>query len=217
LLLLLPPSLSDRLICAVPLPTYFICGDEFDTSLIDALPSGGTLCPNLHYLGRAGVQTLSLGAHQLTVAYLSGHYDPSSYFGGGSSGGTRNIKYQPHYIEEDVIGVVSAGLAAPHVDVLLTAEWAKGWQMLLPAEKMPASLAAAPPQGSPVVAKLAAQIPARYHFAGTQDAHFELPAYHNKHFVTRFIGVAKLQNQRKEKVRTREREREREATQAQRR
>jgi hypothetical protein len=203
----------------VPLPTYFICGDEVDTSLVDALPSGGSLCKNLTYLGRSGVQTLQLpsspgGADDaaaaaaadgkpvrtLTVAYLSGHYDPSSYF--SASGGERNVKYQAHYVESDVIALMNAGLAAPHIDVLLTAEWAKGWQMLLAADKVPAALVGSPHvsvSGSPVVAKLASQLPARYHFAGCMDAYLELPPYRNRQFVTRFFGLAKLQSARKEK------------------
>lgn len=78
--------------------------------------------------GRAGVQTLLLPANVAsasspprtpTVAYLSGHYDPSSYFSSGASAGEHNVKYQPHYVESDVIAVKNAGLAAPHIDVLL--------------------------------------------------------------------------------------------------
>ena len=189
---------------AVPLPTYFILGDEFDTTLVDALPAGGTLCHNLHYLGRSGVQQLRLGengAQHLSIAYLSGIYDPSSYFSGAMQGPQRNIKYQPNYIEEDVIRLMGAGLQVETVDVMLTAEWAKGWQMLLPVDKLPkgAGAAALTNAGSPVVAKLASQISTRYHFAGLQDTYFELPPYKSKHYVTRFFGLGKTQSASKEK------------------
>ncbi len=36
---------------AVPLPTYFVCGRETQTDLIDKHPEGGFLCKNLCYLG----------------------------------------------------------------------------------------------------------------------------------------------------------------------
>lgn len=190
----------------VPLPTYFILGDEFDSTLVDALPNGGTLCKNLHYLGRSGVVHLRLGengAQQLSIAYLSGLYDPSSYFSGAMQGPQRSIKYQPNYIEEDVIRLMGAGLQVETVDVMLTAEWAKGWQMLLPADKLPKAASAAgaalTSAGSPVVAKLASQISARYHFAGLQDTYFELPPYKSKHYVTRFFGLGKTQSAAKEK------------------
>jgi len=35
----------------VPLPTYFICGAEAHSALVDALPNGGEVCTNLTYLG----------------------------------------------------------------------------------------------------------------------------------------------------------------------
>ena len=54
---------------SVPVPTYFITGDEDDTkgctSLVDDIPDGGQLCKNLTFLGRRGVKRLPCG---LTVA-----------------------------------------------------------------------------------------------------------------------------------------------------
>eukprot|EP01052_Picozoa_sp_SAG31_P018477 SAG31_NODE_1310_length_8870_cov_2.332231_11_plen_143_part_00 len=64
----LAPYLSGRL--AIPLPTYFIAGDEVAKPPV-ALPDDGCeLCPNLHYLGRQGVTDVA----GLAVAYLSGVY-----------------------------------------------------------------------------------------------------------------------------------------------
>jgi hypothetical protein len=75
---------SDKLDCAkqlgpylcgeekVPMPTYFIMGADKHTDAVDDKAEGGELCPNLHYLGRAGVKEVG----GLRVAYLSGVYDP---------------------------------------------------------------------------------------------------------------------------------------------
>lgn len=184
---------------SVPLPTYFIAGDEFDTSLIDSLSSGGQVCPNLHYLGRAGVSALELGGVTLKFAFLSGVYDQSSYFNTmAATGGARMTKYQPHYIEEDVVSVLAAGVQQD-VDILLTAEWGRGWAALMPPEKVPEGLRGPGAHGSPVVAKLASQLSARYHFAGTLDSYLELTPYRSRAFVTRFFGLAMHESPKKEK------------------
>lgn len=135
----------------VPLPTYFIAGDEVYTAPIDALPNGGVLCPNFTYLGRRGIIEL----HGLKVGYLSGMYDQSSYFNEQSQ--ERNTQYQPYYIEDDVLSFLDSSLPV-HLDLLLTSEFGKNWNTTSTTEQKEAF---ARNGGSPVVAKLGQQISTR--------------------------------------------------------
>ena len=71
-------------------------------ALIDHLPDGGDLCPNLHYLGRAGVKKVG----GLTVAFLSGVFDGERYFDVNDE--QRKKVYERHYTEDDVIRLSQA-------------------------------------------------------------------------------------------------------------
>ncbi|HZH03458.1 MAG TPA: hypothetical protein VEY30_06715, partial [Myxococcaceae bacterium] len=55
-----------------PRPLYFIGGNNEDFASLDGMPDGGTLAPNVHYLGRAG----TVDREGLAIAYLSGIYAP---------------------------------------------------------------------------------------------------------------------------------------------
>ncbi len=62
----------------VPIPTYFVSAEESPCGqeLLAAFGAqGGTLCPNLHFLGRSGVREVE----GLRVAFLSGVYSPDSF------------------------------------------------------------------------------------------------------------------------------------------
>ena len=176
----------------LPLPIYFIASHEYHTALIDHLPAGGELCPNLTYLGRSGVRRLG----GLTVGYLSGEYDSERYFEVNEE--ERRQRYECHYTEDDIIAL-NKEAAGEQLDLLLTAEWAKNFHTLLPATALPASIAAPPSVGSPVIARLAAQLSIRYHFAGNEDCYFELPPYRNSGYYTRFFGLGKHGSKRKQK------------------
>ncbi len=53
--------------------------------------------------------------------------------------------------------------------------------------------------GSPIVgSELGTKFVTRYHFAGTQNTYFSLPAFKNKVHCTRFTGFAALRNPVKE-------------------
>lgn len=143
---------------SVPIPTYLILGQESTgLGLVRDLPNGGPLCPNLEYLGRAGVQTLGSGG-KIRVAYLSGVFDPSTY---DRTEEKIAVGYESVYTSNDVNTVVeSAGregnfkrnllppcvmfysffahsmvgfLVSQHiaVDILLTAEWGRGYHHYL--------------------------------------------------------------------------------------
>ncbi len=128
------------------IPVYFICGGETSTqtALIDSLPNGGDIAPNLTYLGRSGVQTVAGG---IRVAYLSGRYDDNEFLDSESAtnqaGSTqgRKYKYSPSYIEDDVHALVQNVRTTPGgVDILLTCEWGKGWSNLLDPSLRPSGL-----------------------------------------------------------------------------
>ena len=91
----LQPYLSG--LTTVPVPTYFIAGDEDHSALIDHHPNGGELCPGLHYLGRAGVKKVA----GLSVAFLSGVWDAECYFDVNEE--QRLTRYERHYLEDDVV------------------------------------------------------------------------------------------------------------------
>ena len=142
-------------VSAVAVPTYFICGQEEYTALVDHMPDGGELCPGLHYLGRAGVKALA----GLKVAYLSGVFDAERYFDVDEE--PRKVRYEAHYTEEDALTLSkqAAGEGPPQqhrataldrhqcstqmltflcpcawsteVDLLLTTEWGRHWHSLL--------------------------------------------------------------------------------------
>ena len=186
----LQPFLSHQ--AALPLPIYFVASHEHHTALIDQLPDGGDLCPNLTYLGRSGVRRLG----GLTVGYLSGEYDSERYFDVNAD--ERQHRYESHYTEDDIVSLNKAA-AGEQLDLLLTAEWAKHFYSLLPSTALPAALADPTSVGSPVIARLAAQLSIRYHFAGNEDFYFELPPYRNSGYYTRFFGLGKHGSRSKQK------------------
>lgn len=105
----------------VPCPTYFICGSEDAeaTTLVDKIPAGGELCPDLHYLGRAGKKKVA----GLDVCYISGVYNRYTY--AGEPAEDRMEKYERGYHECDVEeALIESGVYRDAgVDILLTAEW----------------------------------------------------------------------------------------------
>lgn len=79
----------------------------------------GEVCPNLTYLGKRGVYTLSSG---IRVAYLSGREQPGS--------DTNNPAEEYYFTKEDVLALCSSCKINPAdyrgVDILLTSTWPKG-------------------------------------------------------------------------------------------
>ena len=193
----------------VPIPTYFITGNEDDakgcTSLIDEIPDGGELCKNLTFLGRQGVKRLPCG---LTVAYLSGAYNPAKYNDSAVFHRRSSKTFQPHYLAEDIDAVVREATTGDEersltgVDVLMTSEWGERFDTLLPEEMSKGSdthpLAAATTDNlSPAVSRLASEIAARYHLAGTEGVHFQMSPYRNPLHATRFYGLGTVGNPKK--------------------
>lgn len=58
-----------------PIPTLFIGGNHEPWNVLEALPEGGFLQPNLEYLGRSGIRTFD----SLRIAGLSGVHSPRAF------------------------------------------------------------------------------------------------------------------------------------------
>ena len=196
------PYIQKRL--SVPAPTYFITADEDDadgsTSLIDDIPDGGELCPNLTFLGRRGVRRLPCGVE---VAFISGVYHPERFRESGVFHRRSARAFSPYYLQEDVDDVIAAAAegearALAGVDFLLTSEWGENFDALATSND-PRLFAEAPPTLSPAVATLASRVSARYHVASTLNAHVQLPPYKNPLHATRFYGLGKLGDPKKAK------------------
>lgn len=188
---------------------YFISGDETksQTGWIEKVLDGGEIAPNLVYLGRTGVKSLDCG---LRVAYLSGIYDDNCYndrdgvIGDGSGMHDdftakiveREHSYIPGYLKSDVDKVINDSLGIPGgVDVLLTAEWPKGWHRAITNTALyPKGLDDKPECiGVDPIARIAAGIPTRYHFAGSEGVYLMNPVYRNiLGLGTRFIALGEL-------------------------
>lgn len=188
----------------VPIPTYFITGGEDDakgcTTLVDDIPDGGELCRHLTFLGRRGVKRLPCG---LTVAYLSGGYDATKYEQSAVFHRRGAKTFQPHYLAEDVAAIVEAvtkddeEMSLVGVDVLMTAEWGEGFDgTMLPGDRPGVAKhpLATKDSLSPAVRRLASEVPARYHIAGTEGVHFQMAPYRNPLHATRFYGLGKVGN-----------------------
>lgn len=182
----------------VPVPTYFILGQESSSlELVDKLPNGGPICTNLEFLGTAGAQTLAPG--NLRVAFLSGVFDPVLFDKPQDDAQLQQAGYTSAYTSADVSTVIEAAGREP-VDLLLTAEWGRGYHHLLGDDQLPADINAPKSAGSLPVARLAAQVSARYHMAGGQNAFFVLPPYLTRAGgACRFYGLAILANPKKRK------------------
>ena len=128
----------------------------------------------------------------MKVAYLSGAYDlrrsdeSGVFHRGGSS-------FKPLYLREDVQRVVDAASTGEEeelagVDVLMTAEWGEKFDTLLPRTNRRRRR----PRGQHPLPRghhARLSVPARYHLAGTEGVHLQLPPYRNGLHATRFYGL----------------------------
>lgn len=140
---------------------------------------------NLTYLGKKGILNTASG---LQIAYLSGIE--------GSS--VNSFQFTKDVVDELLMPVkASSGFLG--VDILLTSMW--------PAQvsKFSSNQPSRDIDGSPLISRLAAGLKPRYHFAG-MGSHYERSPYRNHRVlleiaqhVTRFIGLAPVNNREKEK------------------
>eukprot|EP00854_Cymbomonas_tetramitiformis_P017841 gene17841-21245_t len=185
----------------IPVPTYFIYGNEISSSGIAELlghrmEAGGELCPNLTFLGRQGIKEIS----GLSVCFLSGRYDDESYREPKKSleGDSIDTCYHESEVDE-LIAKASESFVVGH-DILLTSEWGQGFHRLLPLEASIPMHGPLERAGSPAVARLASEADFRYHFVGTLNVHYQLAPFQNKVHSTRLYGMGALGNAGKVKA-----------------
>jgi len=100
-------------------PLYFIGGNNEDFAPLHAMQHGGTLAPNVHYLGRYG----ALEVDGIKVAFLSGIYAPRHYATPLVEPTTRETSKQAGYFRSVE---VEQFLDVERADLMLTHEWPKG-------------------------------------------------------------------------------------------
>lgn len=176
---------------SIAIPTYILGPNTKEQEEIykklDIDEANHEICPNLNYLGRKGVYTLS---SKFTLAYLSGHDVKEN-----------DTKDPWQFDKKDVLTVRNSALKNfsniddyRGVDFLLTSQWPVGID-----EKNDES-------ASKLISFLSLNIKPRYHFCALNDVHFEkspfrMPAANARSIepVSRFISLAKVNNPAKSK------------------
>lgn len=100
-------------------PLYFIGGNNEDFEALHGLQGGGTIAPNVHYLGRVGAQTLS----GLKVAYLSGIFAPKHIDKPLVLPSSQDTRKQAGYFRREEVAKLQG---VKDVDLLVVHEWPKG-------------------------------------------------------------------------------------------
>lgn len=168
------------------MPTYILGpNDPAHASLYEDLDNG-EICPNLTYLGRRGLYTVSSG---VKIAYVSGVE---------AKDGAESTEW--NFNDTDVKSVITSCLASNNsagdyrgIDILMTSQW-------------PAGVREKEPNASRLLSWLSSEIKPRYHFCGLNDSYFEPSPYRNVprvnsqlELATRFIALASVGNEAKNK------------------
>jgi len=172
----------------VPLPTYFILGDEDQSYGLDIIndlkiaDAGGEICTNLHYLGRCGIRTIE----GLRIAFISGVPGiPFTRYLNLSEITAREEKYSPDYYQSDLKNITHESKA----DILLTSSWASGWDRLMTQKEIDQANVD-PAWGRREIVEVVLETAPQYHFAGHHDRYFVLHPYQVDDLrVTRFIAL----------------------------
>uniref|UniRef100_A0A183BJU8 CwfJ_C_1 domain-containing protein n=1 Tax=Globodera pallida TaxID=36090 RepID=A0A183BJU8_GLOPA len=177
-----------------PLPTY-ILGPCCPSTAVNFPAESSELSQSLTFLGRKGILTTANG---LSVAYFSGIEAKSDNDQHQQQGETKAFEFNQKSVD-DLLSPISANSGFLGVDLLLTSVWPT--DVWTHSTNQPASQ----PEGSKLVARLAAGLRPRYHFAG-RGIHYERSPYRNHRIliettqhVTRFIGLSSMDNVKKEK------------------
>lgn len=140
----------------VVVPTYILSANKPEHAKHYYGLQDSEICPNLTYLGRRGLYTVSSG---LKIAYVSGVEARDS---------VQNSIY--NFRVDDVNAVAESCLAGNNtgdyrgVDILITSQWPDGARDN-------------EPNASKLLSWLSTEIKPRYHFCGLNDAYFEPPPF----------------------------------------
>lgn len=171
---------------SVNIPTYILGPTKKEHAPLYENLKEGEICPNVTYLGRRGLYTLSTG---LKIAYVSGTEASDS-----QSSTIWNFN------SEDVKTVANACLSSSAstgeyrgIDILISSQWPNGVRQN-------------EPNTSRHLSWLSTEIKPRYHFCGLNDANFEPALFRNVarpngqfELATRFIALASIKNEEKKK------------------
>lgn len=105
--------------CAFERPMHFIGGNNEDFEALHAIPAGGPIASNLHYLGRVGAKNIN----GFDVAWLSGIYAPRYVDKPLQPPTSPDTCRQAGYFRRDEVRVLDSVVGA---DILLTHEWPRG-------------------------------------------------------------------------------------------
>lgn len=164
---------------AVRWPLYFIGGNNEDFSPLHRMREGGTLAPNVHYLGRVG--TRNLGG--LRVTFLSGIYAPRHYETPLVEPTSRETSKQAGYFRRPEVESLEAVDGA---DLMLVHEWPKGLVSRPKGAKGPPLRAYRFPWiGNPITRQLVERVRPTWLLAGHSHVPFAATLGHPDGSVTR--------------------------------
>jgi hypothetical protein len=180
----------------VPIDTYFITAGEELPDCMNSVQAGGEICAKMNYLGQAGLKTVA----GLSVAFLSGVYDPEQYRSAPSD--KPSPKFCRVQVEDLLKETKQAGFSG--VDALLTADWGRGVHRQMPASLLDPLGLNMQAVGCPIISSIATNISPRYHFCASEGFFFERLPYRNQSaaHITRFIalgGVPEVKNSDKKR------------------
>ena len=163
----------------LPFSLHFILSgtpnDAVFASHHELTASPKALSSNVHYLGQAGVATIS----DLNVAYLSGYYERTTYRQEDlvvveGTAAEQVPSFRSFYSKKHVETLLSSSRQVP-MDLLLTNEWGNGWDACLTTgENRPLAH-----RLSPVVADVAKLVQPRHHVASGHHCFYKLAPYNN--------------------------------------
>lgn len=176
----------------VPLTTYVLGANEL---LHERFYNSLESVPNIICLGKKGCLTTTSG---LKITYLSGQES--------SGGKTHSTHTNSVYFSENEVNDLINSLNSENViDILLTSQWPKDitkYAVSIAKDNQPMIDHCS----SYLVAKLAKALKPRYHFCGLANLHYARVPYRNHAVliekpahITRFYGMAALNNPKKEK------------------
>ncbi|KAF2071063.1 hypothetical protein CYY_007617 [Polysphondylium violaceum] len=175
----------------VPIPTYFIAYTSNDAKYIAKFTDeNGSLCKNLHYLGKSGVKTL---LNDINVAFLSGKVDFPV-----KEETNQDDLFDMTITKSEIKQVIDSSIDK-RIDILLTNQWPRN--ILHYVEQIPNHIKHPFKKGMDGIKEVSDKIKPAYHFSKDSFYLQRLPFLNNSPLtkVTRFLSLAPVYNDKKEK------------------
>jgi len=175
----------------VPIPTYFISYTSNDAKYIAKFTDeNGSLCKNVHYLGKSGVKTL---LDSINIAFLSGKVD----FPVKEETNDDDL-FDMTITKSEIKQIIDQSLDK-RIDILLTNQWPR--DILHYVEQIPNHIKHPFKKGMDGIKEVSDKIKPAYHFSKDSFYLQRLPFLNNSPLtkVTRFLSLAPVYNDKKEK------------------